>query len=151
MVGYSDRMKKQHLKLSETERQELEQMLAQGELSARQFKRATGLLALDRGETLEAVATFLGVTNDTVRAWRERYQADGLKSLVDKPRSGRPVEFDGSQRAKITALACSDAPAGHDKWSLRLLAEKVVELDYCEHISHQQIKNVLKKTRSSPI
>ena len=144
-------MKKQHIKLSESERQELETLLSKGELSARQFKRATGLLALDRGETLEAVATLLRVTNDTVRAWRERYQADGFKSLVDKPRSGRPIEIDGQQRAQITALACSEAPAGHSQWSLRLLAEKVVDLDYCERISHTQVNNILKKTKSSPI
>lgn len=144
-------MKKQHIQLSETERQELEQRRSTGKLSARQFNRATGLLALDRGETLEAVAALLGVTTETVRAWRERYRADGLKSLPDKPRSGRPVEFDGSQRAKITALACTEAPAGHSKWTLRLLAAKVVELDYCEHISHTQIHHVLKKTKSSPI
>jgi putative transposase len=144
-------MKKQHIKLSETERQELETLLSKGELSARQFKRATGLLALDRGETLEAVAVLLRVTNDTVRAWRQRYQADGLKSLVDKPRSGRPIEIDGQQRAQITALACSEAPTGHDKWTLRLLADKVVELGYCDSISHTQVKNILKKTKSSPI
>lgn len=139
-------MKKQHIKLSETERQELEQLLSKGELSARLFKRATGLLALDRGETLEAVAALLGVTNDTVRAWRDRYLAEGLKSLVDKPRPGRPVEIDGQQRAQITALACSEAPPGHSEWSLRLLAEKVVELGYCDSISHTQVGNILKKT-----
>lgn len=139
-------MKKQHLKLSKTERQELEQILSKGELRVRIYKRATGLLALDRGETLEAVAKLVGVTNDTVRAWRKRYQAEGIKGLSDKPRPGRPIEIDGRQRAKITALACSEAPTGYSAWSLRLLAEKVVELGYCERISHTQIGNILKKT-----
>jgi putative transposase len=144
-------MKKRHIQLTEAERQELETLLSKGDMSARLFRRATGLLALNRGETLEAVAGLLGVTNDTVRAWRQRYQADGLKSLIDKPRSGRPIEIDGVQRAQITALACSEAPPGHSEWSLRLLAEKVVELGYCERISHTQVRNILKKTKCRPI
>ena len=64
----------------------------------------------------------------------------------DAPRSGRPIEIDGTQRAKITALACSDAPEGHARWSLRLLAEKAVESGLCEHASHSLVADVLKKT-----
>jgi putative transposase len=143
-------MNKQHIQLSETQQQELEQLIGKGEMPVRLFKRATGLLALNRGETLERVATLLGVSNDTVRAWRNRYQAEGLKGLNDKPRSGRPIEIDGLQRAQITALACSEAPVGHSDWTLRLLAEKVVEAGYCEHISHTQVGTILKKTKSSP-
>ena len=111
------------------------------------FKRATGLLELDRGKTLQAVAETLGVSNDTVAAWRKNYKAHGLQCLADAPRSGRPIEIDGMQRAKITALACSEAPAGHARWSLRLLADKVVELGYCKRISYVQVDKVLKKTR----
>jgi hypothetical protein len=65
--------------------------------------------------------------------------------LEDAPRSGRPPEIDGKLRAKITALACNEAPEGHAKWSLRLLAEKVVEEEYCEEISHTHIGRILKK------
>jgi len=68
-----------------------------------------------------------------------------LRCLEAKPRSGRPVEIDGIARAKITALACSDPPEGYGQWSLRLLAEKAVELDYCERISHTEVANILKK------
>ncbi len=139
-------MKKQHIKLNDSQRQELEKLLAKGELPVRIFKRATGLLALNRGETLEAVAKLVGVTNDTVRAWRKRYQAEGIAGLSDKPRSGRPIEIDGQQRAQITALACSEAPTGYSTWTLRLLAEKVVELGYCERMSHTQVGHILKKT-----
>jgi putative transposase len=69
-----------------------------------------------------------------------------LTCLHDAPRSGRPIAIDGTQRAKITALACSDAPEGHARWSLRLLAEKVVEAGICDQISHTFVGDVLKKT-----
>jgi len=139
-------MKKQHVKLSKADRNYLESLLAKGKLRARMFKRATALLELDRGKTLQAVAATLGVDYNTVAAWRDNYKEQGLKCLEDAPRSGRPIEIDGLQRAKITALACSDAPAGHARWNLRLLADKVVELGYCKSISHTQVDNILKKT-----
>jgi transposase len=104
------------------------------------------LLELDRGKTLQAVATTLDIDYNTVAAWRDGYKATGLSCLEDAPRSGRPIVIDGTQRAKITALACSDAPEGHARWSLRLLAEKVVEAGVCDHISHTFVGEVLKKT-----
>jgi putative transposase len=138
-------MLKHHVKLRKKERDYLQAVLAKGKLSAKMFKRATGLLELGRGKTLQAVAETLGVSNDTVAAWRENYKARGLQYLEDAPRSGRPIEIDGVQRAKITALACSEAPAGHARWSLRLLADKVVELGYCKRISYVQVDKILKK------
>lgn len=139
-------MKKCQVKLRPTDRDYLENLLRKGQLGVRQFKRATGLLELDRGKSMSAVATTLSVSETTVRAWRERYEQEGLQMLHDKPRSGRPIEFDGEQRAKITALACSEAPVGHERWDLRLLADKAVELNYCESISHTQVAKILKKT-----
>jgi putative transposase len=139
-------MKQRHVELSSPDRDYLDQLLRRGQLKARLFKRATGLLELDRGKAVSAVATTLSVSESTVRGWRERYRQEGLQMLHDKPRSGRPVEFDGEQRAKITALACSEAPEGHERWDLRLLADKAVELDYCQSISHTQVGKILKKT-----
>ena len=139
-------MKKQHVKLRKADRAYLESLVAKGKLTAKMFKRATGLLELDRGKTLQAVAATLGVDYNTVAAWRDNYKEQGLKCLEDAPRSGRPIEIDGVQRAKITALACSQAPEGHARWSLRLLADKVVELGYCESLSHTQVGHILKKT-----
>jgi|SRR6476659_2159653 transposase len=139
-------MLKHHVKLRKKERGYLQSMLAKGKLSAKRFKRATGLLELDRGKTLQAVADTLGVSNDTVAAWRENYKARGLPCLEDAARSGRPIEIDGVQRAKLTALACSEAPAGYARWSLRLIADKVVELGYCKRISYVQVDKILKKT-----
>src|SRR4030095_391715 len=86
----------------------------------------------------------LRVSYLTVAAWRDHYHEQGLKCLEDAPRSGRPVVIDGLKRAKITALACSDPPEGHARWSWRLLADKVVELGYCEQISSTHIGTILK-------
>ena len=139
-------MKKQHVTLTAADRAHLESLLAKGSLSARSFKRATALLELDRGKTLGDVATPLDVTAVTVAAWRDKHHAAGLACLYDAPRSGRPIVIDGAQRAKITALACSTAPAGHDRWTVRLLAEKVVEAGFCKAISHTTVADILKKT-----
>ena len=139
-------MNKQHITLSDTDRSTLTNLLARGTLSAKTFKRATALLELDRGKTLVEVAATVQVSYPTVSSWRDKYRSLGLRSLDDAPRSGRPIEIDGEQRAKITALACSDAPEGHARWSLRLLAEKAVESGLCEHVSHSLVGDVLKKT-----
>lgn len=139
-------MNKQHITLSDDDRLTLTELLAHGTLSARTFKRATALLLLDRGKTLVEVAATVQLTYPTISSWRNKYNVGGLRSLEDAPRSGRPVEIDGEQRAKITALACSDAPEGHARWSLRLLADKAVEAGLCEHLSHSLAGDVLKKT-----
>jgi len=85
------------------------------------------LLELDRGKQTTTVAETLGVSRSAVSTWAKRYRQEGLQMLQDKPRSGRPIEIDGQQRAKVTALACSDAPEGHGRWTLRLLADKAIE------------------------
>ena len=139
-------MIKEHVKLTETDKNYLESIISKGKATAKVFKRATGLLELNRGKTLQCVAQTLGVDYNTVAAWRDNYKQNALTCLKDAPRSGRPVEIDGTQRAKITALACSTAPEGHAKWSLRLLADKLVELEHIESISHTQVAKVLKKT-----
>ena len=139
-------MNKQHVQLSEIDRETLETLVSKGKQSARAYKRALALLELDRGKTLTAVAETLGVTHNTVSTLRDNYKKDGLRCLEDAHRSGRPVEIDGAQRAQITALACSEAPEGHARWNLRLLAGKIVELGYCESISHTHVRSILKKT-----
>jgi putative transposase len=140
-------MKKTHIQLNENDRKAMQTMVAKGETDGRVLKRALALLALDRGETLESVAAHLQVTNDTVAAWRDKYKQEGLQGLHDQPRPGRPPLIDGLQRAQITALACSDAPEGHERWTLRMLADKIVELGYSESISHMQVGRILKKTK----
>lgn len=139
-------MKKQHVQLTETDRAYLERLLSKGEAKAKMYRRALGLLELDRGKTYTAVSEIVQVTVPTLSGWVTNYAENGLKAVDDQPRSGRPTEIDGKQRAKITALACSTPPEGHAQWSLRLLAEKVVELNYCEHVSHTAVGEILKKT-----
>ncbi len=139
-------MKQPHVTLTDADRETLEGLLAKGTLPVKTFKRATALLELDRGKTLAAVAAPLDVDYNTVAAWRNGYRANGLACLHDALRPGRPIVIDGGQRAKITALACSDAPDGHDRWTLRLLADKVVEAGFCDAISHTTVGTILKKT-----
>lgn len=139
-------MKKQHLTLTDTDRSALEAILAKGSLPARTFKRATALLELDRGKTFAAVAATLDVNSNTVAAWCKGYHTAGLARLHDAPRSGRPPLIDGLQRAQITALATSDAPEGHARWSVRLLADKAVQAGFCDAISPSTVAEILKKT-----
>jgi putative transposase len=139
------RMEKRHLKLRAKDKAALESLLSKGSLPVKVVKRVMSLLELDRGKSFDAVAKTLGVCYQSVSSWCIRYKEEGLSMLWDAHRSGRPVEIDGSQRAKITALACSHPPEGYARWSLRLLADKVVELGYCEHLSHNEAGKILKK------
>ena len=142
-------MKKEHVKLSEEDRSYLTSLLKKGSVSAKTYKRAVALLELDRGRTFTEVAKIVGVVKQTVSTWATKYHSSGLDFLNDKPRSGRPRELDGLQRAAITALACSQAPEGYESWSLRLLADQAIELDLVDTISYGTVRRVLKKTNSN--
>src|SRR6185295_9450117 len=144
-------MQKEHVKLSQHDHNFLIAFLAKGQSSIRVFKRATALLHLHRGKTLTAVASSLQVTSFTVSKWRDAYNTSGLLFLHDKPRSGRPLLIDGLQRAKVTALACSAPPEGRARWTLRLLADKAIELGFCENLSHTQTRRMLKRMTSARI
>ncbi|MDX1919398.1 MAG: helix-turn-helix domain-containing protein [Candidatus Caenarcaniphilales bacterium] len=140
-------MEKQHIKLSNSDKATLKELLSKGSMKVQKYKRATALQLLDSGKTCVEVSSVVGCSYLTVLKWRNSYNTSGLDFLDDKPRSGRPLEIVGLQRAKITALACSQAPQGHAEWSLRLLADKAVELGYCEHISHNHVGLILKKMK----
>ena len=142
--------KAQPLNLSDDDLRSLKTLLRRGSTPARTQTRARVLDRLHRGQHPDAIAETLQITTATVYNFKQRYLAQGLDAaLYDKPRSGRPVEISGAQRAKITALACSAAPTGHPRWTLRLLADKAVELGFVESISHNAVKEILKKTTSS--
>lgn len=139
-------MQKQHVQLTKSERSDLLKITKSGIAKARVVRRALTLLQLDEGQTITAVAQTTQVANDTVSKLKKRYKKEGLTCLYDAPRSGRPLTITGEDRAKVTALACSEPPAGYSQWSLRLLADKVVELLDAESISHTQVGHILKKT-----
>ena len=139
-------MPKTHVILSETDKEELTRLLHQSDLRSKVFKRVTALLELNKGKTIEEVRSVLGLSYPAIAKLIDNYQQNGLECLKDKSRSGRPPGISGKQRAAITALACSEAPEGHVRWTLRMLADKIVELDYCESISHMQVGRILKKT-----
>jgi putative transposase len=139
-------MKKQHVQLTTADREFLENMIRKGQHTAKAYRRAMALLELDRGQTYTAVSKMFHVSYPSLLTWAALYKEKGLKVLEDEPRSGRPIQIDGEQRAKVTALACSEPPEGYARWSLRLLADKAVELGYCEHLSHTEVADILKKT-----
>jgi len=142
--------KSERIQLTDVERRSLKTRFRSGNSSNRQQTRARILDLLDRNLPPPQIAATLSCAIGTVYNVKNRYLVDGFEAaLTDKPRSGRPAVIDGTQRAKITALACSQAPAGHARWTLRLLADKAVELGLVEAISHNAVKEVLKKTNSS--
>ena len=103
-------------------------------------------------KTDQAIAEKLDISPATVERTRRAYVETGLKeALNEKPRSGRPPVISGETRAQITALACSTPPEGFGQWSLRLLADKAVELHFIESISYKSVGTILKKTLSSRI
>ena len=135
------------IQLSNEERRSLKTLFSGGNGSNRQQTRARILDLLARNTKASEIAALLGCSPTTVYNVKYRYQAEGLESaLTEKPRSGKPSRLTGEQKARITALACSEAPEGYARWTLRLLADKSVELGFCDSISHNHVGEILKKT-----
>ena len=141
-------MQKRNLvKLKTRERQTLKQLINKGEEKARKITRSRILLLADAGKTDTQIIEALSTARNTIRQVRQRYTEQGLEAaLNEKGRPGAPKKYKGAQRAKITALACSEPPGGHCRWSLRLLADKAVELKFVDEISYITIDRILKKT-----
>ncbi len=138
------------IKLPKNELRSLTTIIKRGATTARIQTRARILDLLHRGRHPNDIAALLQVSLQTIFNVKRRYLSEGFDaSLFDRARSGRPIRIDGAQRARITALACSAPPEGHARWSLRLLADKAIELQLCETISHNAVKEILKKTNSS--
>jgi transposase len=143
-----------HITLTKEERIELSQLIKSGKQSARVLGRARILLLLDRsqgekrqlGEIAEVMLTSIGTVSNVKR----RYLKGGLEQgLYDRPRPGAKPKVDGEVEAHLIALVCSDPPEGYERWTLRLLADKLVELELVETISHVAVRDALKKTNSS--
>lgn len=144
-------MQKKHVQLKAEDRETLETMRPKRTMTVKVQKRVESLLLLGSGLTYEAVSKQVGLTYLSLRKIAKRYGEVGLECLKEKPRPGRPSQISGVQRAKITALACCQAPEGHSRWTLRLLADKVVEMEICDHLSHVYLREILKKTNYSRI
>lgn len=133
--------------LNDEERNQLETMLHRGKSSARVQARARILLKADQGMMNRDIMRALDVSEAMVYRARQRFVEEGLEAaLRDKPRPGQKPKLDDKQCAHLIAIACSDAPDGHDHWTLRLLADKVVALGFAEAFSHEGVRGVLKKT-----
>lgn len=147
--------KRIYIKLKEQERQELEQLISKGTSPARVQRRARILLLSDRNQEqllgAGAVAKSMMCTPGTVCNVKKRYLSGGLdEALYDKPRPGAVPKITGEVEAHLIALTCSDPPEGQASWTLRLLADRLVELQLLESISHVAVGKVLKKTNSNP-
>jgi transposase len=137
--------------LKEDERERLERLISRGTVRARMNTRARVLLKADAGLTDEQVAQEVGCGVATVGRVRQRFVEEGLEpALRERFRPGQRPKLDGHQEAHLVAVACSQPPEGHARWTLRLLADKVVELDMTESISHETVRQILKKTSLNP-
>ena len=138
--------------LSPTQRKQLQALCQRGEISARKLARARILLLADQNRPQGAmndnqIHQVLDVSQATVIRVRKKFVTSGLETALEElSRCGRPLKFDGYQRAQVTALACSEPPEGHSQWSLRLLADQLVELEVVDDISHETVGVILKKT-----
>jgi transposase len=148
---------RQHtVELTTDERNQLEKSLTSGKAVATDLTHARILLKADQGASGPAwsdadIAEALDVSVSTVGRVRRRFATEGLAAAVKRAPSRRVYErkLDGVQEAHLIALACSTPPEGQDRWSLRLLADKLVELEHVESISYGTVRRVLEKTNSS--
>jgi transposase len=149
-------MKVYRVRLTPEERVYLQELLSKGKAAARTLTHARILLKADEGEagprlSDEAIAEALEVNRSTVERVRIRCVEEGFEAAL-RPRPSRqvhPRKLDGAQEAHLVALACSPSPNGRARWSLRLLADKLVELEIIDAISYETVRQTLKKTNSS--
>jgi len=150
-------MKKKYIvTLTEEERQMLQAMLSKGKAAARKLVHARILLKADvspggPGWNDERIAESVEVGRATVERVRHQFVEEGLTAALERRRSRRQYQrkLDGEGEARLIALTCSPAPEGRSRWTLRLLADRLVQLEVVDQISHETVRDVLKKTSSS--
>ena len=143
--------------LTKEEREELEAMTRRGKIEARRFKNARALLLCDAGPEgpgwkVADMASALGMSSRSIENLKKRFVEKGLEAALARKKREKPpreIKFDGAFEARLIALACSKIPDGYRRWTVRLLAEKAVELKFAESVSHMSIQRVLKKTNFS--
>ena len=142
--------------LIKEEREQLQSVMGKGKHTSQQFRNACILINSDEspnGKKLsnEQIAQVLNINPKTVERIKQRFIEEGFDQCMDRkpyPKKG-PLKTDGDFEAHLIALSCSEAPEGYARWSLRLLADKMVELKYADSISHETVRQVLKKTKSN--
>ena len=143
--------------LTEQERQELEALTKTAKTNAKRFLYARSLLLCDTGPqgpawTVADTAEAMGVTSRTIEHLKKRFVEEGLAAALERRQPEKPpraVTFDGAFEARLIALACSKTPGGRRRWTVRLLAEKAVELKLAQSVSHMTVQRLLKKTNLS--
>ena len=135
--------------LTAEEREQLLQLVRRGKNSSRKVTRARILLKANDGLTDDQIAAALDCGVATVERTRKRFVEASLGALDERPRPGARPKLTGKQQAHIIAVACSKAPEGRTRWTMRLLAGKVVELGFSEGFSRESVRRLMKKTRSS--
>ena len=146
--------KRYRVTLTAEEREELERLLARGKADVRKLKHAQILLKADQAQGRPAwpdthIAQALNAGTATVERIRRRFVQEGLAAALSPYRGGTRVyqkKLDGAQEAHLIALACSTPPEGHARWTLRLLARRMVELSYVDTLSYETVRQTLKKT-----
>ena len=143
--------------LTREEREELEAISTKGKRAARTVLYARALLLLDAGEhgqkwIVAKVAEALGTTPRSLEHLKKRFVKDGLSAAIERKKRVKPpreIQFGGEFEAHLLALACSDVPAGHKRWTVRLLAEKMIELKIVPAVSPMTVCNTVKKMNLS--
>jgi len=150
-------MIKYKVTLAKAERDELETFVSKGTRTVSKIKNALILLSCDEGENAtkypnKVISDVAQVSMKTIDRVKKKFVEEGFDAVMNPGKSKRVYakKFDGELEAHLVALCCSEAPAGYAKWSLRLLADKMVELQYVDEISHESVRQILKKTNLSP-
>lgn len=142
--------------LTREERSELENILKKGKHTSLLFRNSCILLNSDESEygekmSNEVIAQILHINPKTVERLKQRFVEDGFEACLDRKPYPEVtnIKIDGDFEAHLIALSCSEAPKGYARWSLRLLADKMVELNYVDAVSHETVRQTLKKTKSN--
>ena len=138
------------VRLTESHRATLRTLTKKGSVAARVHNRAQILLYADAGRKTKDIAELLSLSQKTISTIKRHYVTAGLdRALYDNPRSGKPPTLTNTLKAHLVALACSEPPQGRQRWTLHMLADTLVELKLVDTISHQAVKNILKKVKSN--
>jgi len=145
--------------LTREERKELETLTKRGKNHARRIIHARALLLCDAGPegpawNVSDISQALGITSRTIEHLKKRFVEDGLETALERKQREKPpkeITFDGEFEARLIALACTEAPEGYRRWTVRLLADKVVELKIASSVSHMTVQRALKKMNLSLI